>query len=173
MGLIDIRRGKDSLECQVVEPSTHLVRSQPRSPLVGQLLELERADERNDGRLCRSTIRACGNEAEAQEQRTHWESAVGDEGESPVGLEKEWVGLLLRIREEIYGDCAWARGAARRERASGFGGAGSPRRKATGTGREDITVGKETVFTCRIEIAGGRREGEECSSMRSGSWTTF
>jgi hypothetical protein len=63
----------------------YLARNQPRGPLVGQLLE--GADERDDSRLGGSTIRASGNEAEAQGQRTDLESAVGDEEESPEGLE--------------------------------------------------------------------------------------
>jgi hypothetical protein len=30
------------------------------------------------------------------------ERAIGDEEESPEALEREWVGLMLRIREERY-----------------------------------------------------------------------
>jgi hypothetical protein len=62
---------------------------------------------------------------------------------------------------------------ARIERASGLGGAGSRRRKATGTEREDTTDGKETVHAGRNEIVGWWREGEERSSMRSGSGQLF
>jgi hypothetical protein len=63
----------------------HLTRSQPQGPLVGQLLELESADERDHSRLGRLTIRVSGNKA--QGQRTDLESAIGDEEESLEGLE--------------------------------------------------------------------------------------
>jgi hypothetical protein len=82
-GLIDVRRGKNTLECQVVETIERIWPEANRGPLVGQLLELESADERDDSRLGQLTIRASGNEAEAQGQRMDLESAVGGEAKSP------------------------------------------------------------------------------------------
>jgi hypothetical protein len=49
------------------------------------------------------------------------------------------------------------------ERASEFRGTGGLRRKAAETEREDITVGKETVFTRHNEITGGGENAMDAS----------
>jgi hypothetical protein len=72
VGFIDVRRGENSLECQVFETIERSWPAASRSPLIGQLLELEGANKRNDSRLGRSTIRANGNEAETQGKERTW-----------------------------------------------------------------------------------------------------